>query len=130
MTVDFSDADEKALNHAFELGGLEANYTLIHIVETIGAIMYGKNIEDHETQIDRELLSKYKEILTEKGFKVNTQLGYGKPYKAIPKIINAGNFDILVMGTHGHRGLSDLLFGTTVDNLRHEISIPLFIIKK
>ncbi|MDI9311776.1 MAG: Nramp family divalent metal transporter [Limnohabitans sp.] len=130
VTVDFSDADENALNHAFELGGLEANYTLIHIVETIGAIMYGKNIEDHETQIDRELLSKYQEMLTEKGFNVDTQLGYGKPYKAIPKIINAGNFDILVMGTHGHRGLSDLLFGTTVDNLRHEISIPLFIIKK
>lgn len=129
VAIDFSNADEVALNHAFQLGGIEANYTLIHIVETIGAIMYGKNIEDRETNIDEELLNKYQKILSEKGFKVTTQLGFGKPTSAIPKIINTGNFDILVMGTHGHTGIKDLLFGTTVDKLRHKISIPLFIIK-
>jgi manganese transport protein len=129
ITIDFSDADELALNHAFELGGLEANYTLIHVVETIGAIFYGKNIEDHETQIDEKLLAKYQEILTQKGFTVFTKLGYGKPTHALPKIINSGNFDLLVMGTHGHSGIKDLLFGTTVNKLRHKISIPLFIVK-
>jgi manganese transport protein len=68
-------------------------------------------------------------MLTKIGFKVDVKLGFGKPNKAIPKIVNEGNFDILVMGTHGHTGLKDLLFGTTVDKLRHEISIPLFIVK-
>lgn len=130
VAVDFSKADEIALNHAFELGGIDAKYTLIHVVETVGAIVYGKNIEDQETHIDGELLKKYKEMLTEKGFHVNTKLGFGKPTKAIPKIINHGDFDILVMGTHGHTGLKDILFGTTVDKLRHEISIPLYIVKK
>jgi len=130
VAVDFSSADEIALNHAFELGGIEAKYTLIHVVETIGAMMYGKNIEDHETNIDEYLLEKYNEMLSQKGYQVTTELGFGKPNKAIPKIINNGNFDLLVMGTHGHRGIKDLLFGTTVDKLRHEISIPLFIVKK
>ena len=129
ISVDFSDADQIAINSAFELGGLEANYTLIHIVETVGAIMYGGNIEDHETTIDEKLLFNYQEILTNKGFKVTTQLGFGRPNKAIPKIINDGNFDVLVMGTHGHTGFKDILFGTTVDKLRHKISIPLFIVK-
>ena len=129
ISVDFSDADQIAINSAFELGGKEANYTLIHVVETIGAIFYGENIEDHETTIDEKLLLEYKEILTEKGFTIATQLGFGKPNKAIPKIVNEGNFDILVMGTHGHTGFKDILFGTTVDKLRHKISIPLFIVK-
>ncbi len=129
ISVDFSDADQIAINSAFELGGKEANYTLIHVVETIGAIFYGENIEDHETTIDEKLLLEYKEILTEKGFIIATQLGFGKPNKAIPKIVNDGNFDILVMGTHGHTGFKDILFGTTVDKLRHKISIPLFIVK-
>lgn len=129
VAVDFSTADEIALNHAFELGGMEAKYTLIHVVETIGAMMYGKNIEDHETNIDEQLLKKYKEMLTQKGYQVSTELGFGKPTKAIPTIVNKGNFDLLVMGTHGHTGLKDLLFGTTVDKLRHAISIPLFIVK-
>ena len=130
IAVDFSSADEIALNSAFELGGIEANYTLIHVVETVGAMIYGGNIKDHETSIDEKLLATYKEMFFEKGFKVESQLGFGKPNKVIPKIINEGNFDILVMGTHGHSGFKDLLFGTTVNKLRHEISIPLFIVKK
>jgi manganese transport protein len=129
ISVDFSDADEIAINSAFELGGKEANYTLIHVVETIGAIMYGGNIDDHETKIDEILLLEYQEILAKNGFAVDIKLGFGKPNKAIPKIVNEGSFDILVMGTHGHTGFKDLLFGTTVDKLRHKISIPLFIVK-
>ncbi len=129
ISVDFSDSDEIAINSAFELGGKEANYTLIHIVETVGAIVYGENTDDHETIIDEKLLQEYKEMLSEKGFNVNTKLGFGKPNVTIAKIINQSNFDILVMGTHGHTGFKDILFGTTVDKLRHKISIPLLIVK-
>ena len=129
IAVDFSNADEIAINSAFELGGIEANYTLIHVVETIGAILYGENIKDHETSIDKKILQDYQIMLSEKGFKIDTKLGFGKPDKTIPKIINEGNFDVLVMGTHGHTGFKDLLFGTTVNKLRHEISIPLLIVK-
>jgi manganese transport protein len=128
VSVDFSSADEIALNSAFELGGTAANYTLIHVVETVGAMIYGENIDDHETSVDEKLLEEYKVILLEKGFKVAIQLGFGKPNKVIPEIINEGSFDVLVMGTHGHTGFKDLLFGTTVDKLRHKISIPLFIV--
>jgi manganese transport protein len=129
ITVDFSNADEKALNNAFELGGIEAKYTLIHVVETVGAIIYGGNIDDHETLIDEKLLLEYEEMLTSKGYKVETKLGFGKPNKVIPSIINEGQYDVLVMGTHGHTGLNDLLFGTTVDNVRHRIKISLFVVK-
>ena len=130
ISVDFSSADEAAINNAFELGGLEAKYTLIHVVETVGALMYGKHVDDHETTVDEKLLLEYKEILSQKGYKVKIKLGFGKPNTVIPEIINQGKFDVLVMGTHGHTGLKDLIFGTTVDKLRHKISIPLLIVKK
>ncbi|MEO8238750.1 MAG: Nramp family divalent metal transporter, partial [Flavobacterium sp.] len=129
ISVDFSSADEAALNNAFDLGGINAQYTLIHVVETVGALMYGGNVDDHETTVDEKLLLEYKEMLSQKGFKIKTELGFGEPNKVIPKIINEGSFDILVMGTHGHTGLKDILFGTTVDKLRHKISIPLLIVK-
>jgi manganese transport protein len=129
VSVDFSNADEVALNSAFELGGTDAKYTLIHVVETVGAMLYGENVDDHETLVDEKLLKEYQQMLTEKGFLVEIQLGFGKPDKVIPALVNKGNFDILVMGTHGHTGFKDLLFGTTVDKLRHKISIPLLIVK-
>lgn len=129
ISVDFSNADEVALNSAFELGGMEANYTLIHVVETVGAMVYGEKTHDHETTIDEKLLMQYKEMLSDKGFKINIELGFGKPAKTIPEIVNHRNFDILVMGTHGHTGFKDLVFGTTVNKLRHKISVPLLIVK-
>ncbi|UFH47120.1 Nramp family divalent metal transporter [Flavobacterium galactosidilyticum] len=129
VTVDFSDSDEMALNTAFKLGGKTAEYTLIHIVETVGAMIFGERIDDHETLIDEKLLNEYKEMLSEKGFRVTTKLGFGDPSKVIPTIINEANFDILVMGTHGHTGFKDLIFGTTVNKLRHKIFIPLLIVK-
>ncbi|AOZ98958.1 Nramp family divalent metal transporter [Flavobacterium commune] len=129
VSVDFSSADEIALNSAFELGGMDAQYTLIHVVETVGAMVYGENIDDHETLIDEKLLLEYKVMLSQKGFNVTTELGFGKPNKVIPDIVNKAGFDILVMGTHGHTGFKDLVFGTTVDKLRHKISIPLLIVK-
>lgn len=129
ISIDFSDADEKALNHAFDFGGKDANYTLIHIVETVGAMMYGNDTSDHETSVDKKFLMDYKKLLEEKGYQIDIKLGFGKPGKSIAKIVNEGNFDLLIMGTHGHTGFKDLIFGTTVDHVRHKIDIPLFLVK-
>lgn len=129
IAVDFSVADQKAILHAIDFGGKDANYTIIHVVETVGAMFYGNKISDHETTIDEFFLLEYYQMLDKKGFKVDTKLGFGKPGKIIPRIINEGNYDLLIMGTHGHTGIKDLLFGTTVNNVRHQIKIPLILVK-
>lgn len=130
VTVDFTQADESALNHAFSIGGNQARYTLIHVVETVGAMMYGAGIKDYETSSDEKMLEEYRELLSAMGYQIDVRLGYGKPWKAIPEIVNEGTFDVLVMGTHGHRDFMDLILGTTVNKVRHRIKIPLFIVRK
>jgi manganese transport protein len=55
-------------SHCIELGGKAANYTLIHVVENVGAMIYGENIDDHETSV-KKLLEEYKVILSEKVLK-------------------------------------------------------------
>ncbi|WP_411273704.1 universal stress protein [Daejeonella sp.] len=44
-------------------------------------------------------------------------------------MVETKNLDLLVMGAHGHKGISDLIFGTTVETVRHNVSIPILIIK-
>ena len=128
IPVDFSTSDEKSISAALQLGGKEAEYTLIHIVETPGAMIYGDEIDDYETESDEAFLNTYKQKLTEKGFHVSVELGFGSPKKNIPKIVNAADFDLLILGGHGHTGIKDLLFGTTVDSVRHRVNIPVFIV--
>ncbi len=36
--------------------------------------------------------------------------------------------DLIVMGAHGHRGLKDLIFGNTINAVRHEVSAPVLVV--
>jgi manganese transport protein len=129
ITVDFSMSDSKAISNAFSQGGKNAEYILIHIVETAGARMMGHEIDDLETVSDKSNLEKYRSDLTEKGYSVQTKLGFGNPKKSIPEIVNNCDCDLLVMGAHGHRAFKDLLFGTTLDEVRHNVKVPVLIVK-
>jgi manganese transport protein len=128
IALDFSSADSKALNYALTIGGTEVDYKLLHIVETPGAIIYGEETEDYETRKDIEIIEKHVTQLKEQGIKAGYLIGYGNPKKVIPQLVNEHKADMLVMGTHGHSGFKDILFGTTVEDVRHSISVPLVIV--
>ncbi|MGB3949345.1 MAG: Nramp family divalent metal transporter [Bacteroidia bacterium] len=130
ITVDFSASDNNAIGSAFAQGGINAEYILIHIVETAGARMMNNEIRDLETLTDKINLQKYKDELTQKGYKIETKLGFGNPKKSIPEIANSLDCDLLVMGAHGHNTLKDIILGTTVDAVRHSVKVPVLIVKK
>lgn len=129
LAVDFSKQDENTLHHALSLGGKNARYLLIHVVESAGAIHMGNDILDKEAQFDLDNLKVYQQNLNEKGYTVEIKLGFGKSASTISNIINQTDADILVMGAHGHMGLKDFIFGSTVDKVRHQVKIPVLIIK-
>jgi manganese transport protein len=35
----------------------------------------------------------------------------------------------LIMAAHGHRGLKDIIFGTTINRVRHEVKIPILVVR-
>src|SRR5205085_3068317 len=84
VTIDFTSSDGKSIEHAVTQGGREADYLLIHIVESAGALMMGSDIKDFETGSDFENLEAYAKELTKKGYKCKLEIGYGNPKKAIP----------------------------------------------
>jgi manganese transport protein len=130
ICIDFSDIDQLAINSAISQGGRSAQYKLIHIVETAGALVYGSDIADHESEQDKQALYQYAEQLQTKGYMVEMQMGYGNPRRKIPKLVKEFNADLLVMGAHGHKFFKDLIFGTTVDTVRHRVGIPVLIVQR
>lgn len=128
ITIDFSGNDKKVISNAIAQGGKNALYTFIHIVETAGATYHGNAVMDQETFLDENNLKKYVVSLKELGFNVQYKIGFGQTAKAIVTIVKLNHIDFLVMGSHGHKGVKDILFGTTVDAVRHQIDIPVLII--
>lgn len=129
IAIDFSSTDKINLSNAISQGGTNAHYLLLHVVETAGALMMGSDIDDFETEKDAEGLKKYCEELRYKGYSCELKMGYGNPKRAIPELVNAFNADLLVMGAHGHKGLKDFIFGTTVDAVRHRVKTPVLIVR-
>ncbi|HED07898.1 MAG TPA: iron/manganese transporter, partial [Ignavibacteria bacterium] len=130
VAVDFSDTDADTIKNAIAQGGKNAEYILIHIVETAGARIFGKEINDFETGADEQYIKEYADRLKREGYNVIWQLGYGTPKKSIPEVVKNHNVDLLVMGAHGHKLVKDILFGTTVDAVRHKVKIPILVVRK
>jgi manganese transport protein len=129
IALDFSEMDTKSIRHAIHLGGKSAKYFLIHAVESAGAVVMGADIRDAETAMDKESLLEYATALQNMGYHTEAVIGYGSPRKAIPKLVEEKGVDILVMGAHGHRWVKDLIFGATVDTVRHAVKIPVLIVR-
>lgn len=129
ITIDFSSVDNLTIRSATAQGGKEANYMLVHVVETAGAMWYGSEIADHESGEDSLALKDYVHQLKVHGYKVEMKIGFGNPKQIIPEIVDEFKADLLVMGAHGHKWFKDLIFGTTVDTVRHRVKIPVLIVR-
>jgi manganese transport protein len=129
IAMDFSEIDGEVIRHALSLGNPDSKILLIHIVESAGALILGQDIVDYETISDKEWLLKYQSYVEETGHETSIYLGFGNPKNTIPKVVKEFNADLLVMGAHGHKMLKDIIFGTTVDKVRHKVKIPVFIVK-
>lgn len=128
VTVDFSESDNKAVNMALQLGNSDSVLVLIHILESTNAVVYGEEAFDLEREEDFKKLKEYQQQLLLKNINVEVQLGFGSPKQTIPNLVVKNACDLLVMGTHGHRTIKDLMLGTTVESVRHDIKVPLVLV--
>jgi manganese transport protein len=129
ISVDFSKNDLQTIRHGLVQGGKEAEYFIIHIVETAVANYHGTSAMDHETKKDAVNLDAYCINLQNLGYQATPCIGFGKPAKSISDLTRKNNLDLLVMGAHGHKGVKDLILGTTVNAVRHQVSIPVLIVR-
>ncbi len=129
VALDFTETDKKTLLHAMHIGGKEATYFLFHAVESVGAVVMGAEIRDAETAADKDSLEQYVKAMTDLGYHAEAVIGYGSPRKAIPRLVEEKGVDLLVMGAHGHRFWKDLIYGATVDIVRHAVKIPVLVVR-
>ena len=129
VALDFSEADQKAIEHAFYIGGNQARYFLMHAVETAGAWVMGSEIRDLETVSDKQYLEEYVAQIRSLGYTCEAVIGYGPAKQVLATLVNEQGVDLLVMGAHGHQTFKDLIFGTTIGAVRHAVRIPVLIVR-
>jgi nucleotide-binding universal stress UspA family protein len=132
VALDHSRADKPLLSRVLELARLtEAEILLLH-VSTGWAAHWQENLnltDSPEMREDREYLEGVGAELCRQGVRVTLRHASGEPAAAILKTAREGQCDLIAMATHGHRGVADIIYGSTIEKVRHESEIPLFLMK-
>lgn len=128
IALDFSSDDAKLISYAIGQGHTKTSYLLLHIVESAGAKISGEATDDYESRKDKEKLDLYVSQLRAQGYDATGEIGYKNRVKEIVRIVKINKADMLVLGAHGHSGLKDFIYGTTVDAVRHDLNIPVLVV--
>jgi manganese transport protein len=129
--VDFSRADKAVLSYSVTLvraGGRGAKLLLFHVVESGGARIMGGELRDSEAQGDQQRLELYARELEQLGVDASYDLGFGEPADELAALVAQHRPDLILLGSHGHRRMGDLVHGTSVERLRHQVKVPVMVI--
>ena len=132
VAVEHSKADEAILDHIVRLARLtNARLLLVHVADGFAARHFNdlQLRESEEMRDDRAYLDKRSEELRTAGLEVTSRLAMGDPATEIIRIAAQEAVDLIAMSTHGHRFLSDVIHGTTVDKVRHTVRVPVLLLR-
>jgi nucleotide-binding universal stress UspA family protein len=133
--VDFFPASDAAVNYA---AGLAENYDavihLLHVVTpvAVGAYEYAIDTADIMGSMETaamEEMNKLATALKRTGVKTEMELRIGDPYQEIKGAIESVKPDLIVMGTHGRRGVERWFIGSTTEKLLRHSPVPLIAIR-
>jgi len=108
---------------------LGAKLTLVHVVNSPGTMMLGNETGGLHSAEDEAYLVRLTREVEERDLPVEHDLRFGRAGDEIVRAAAENGFDMLILGSHGHRGLEDLVYGTTVAKVRHSLEIPIMVVR-
>ena len=132
VALENSRADESLLPHITELATrLGSHLLLVHVADGWAARNFSqlKLTESDEMKADRAYLDKTANELLAKGLSVTSLLALGDPSTEILKTAELEKCDLIAMTSHGHRLIGDIIYGSTIHQVRHKTSIPVLLVR-
>ncbi|HEX3619501.1 MAG TPA: universal stress protein [Candidatus Udaeobacter sp.] len=132
IPLENTPADETILTHIKPLARMTgAKLLLVHVADGWVARNFNQLqlAESEEMKQDRAYLEGRRAELATEGFTCAAVLALGEPSDEIIKLAQEKDVDLIAMTTHGHRLISDILYGATADKVRHAVDVPVLLLK-
>jgi nucleotide-binding universal stress UspA family protein len=131
VALENGEADKRLLPHISALAKqVGAELLLLHVADGWAARNFEqlKLAESAEMKSDSDYLESTAEELRTTGLKVDTLLALGNPPNEIVKIAAESACDLIALASHGHKLIGDIVYGSTIDKVRHNTAIPLLVV--
>lgn len=140
VPVDFSAHSEKAVRYATTIASrFGARVSLLHVVEdpfVTGAWPAEAFLPNMPELLDDLIKAAHAQIaesrvrVATQGVIAATTVITGQPALAIVDEATAGNFDLIVMGTHGRTGLSHAFLGSIAERVMQKAPCPVLTVRE
>ena len=134
LPVDFSDCSIDAYEYGVDMAKwFDASLNLVHAIEPLSYSLDFSLTHPLEDKANRKKIEQRMQDLTtvlrEQGLTAQYELVNKPSMEAIIKSGRSQEADLVVMGTHGRKGLSRLLFGSTTAKVLQHSPYPVLTVK-
>jgi manganese transport protein len=131
VPLDHTSRDRDAIAHAAAMAKQQnAKLYLLHVEEGVTSQLYGPLSSTAEVEAGDQYLQQIVRDLESQQIPVEMVVRHARtPTKEIVRYAEELKPDLVVMGAHGHKGLKDIVFGTTINAVRHKLKVPLLIVR-
>lgn len=132
VAVDFSETSDKAFDHALSLArAFEAELLAIHVLEE--PILYAPTTAQvYRDEFEKTMQGRMDELLARhsgEGVEIRTLLKPGPPFLEVIRTAEAENCDMIVMGTHGHGPVQNMLMGSVAEKVVRKAKCPVLVVR-
>lgn len=132
LTTDFSDLSAKAVCHAISIAKkYKSRIYVLHVLEPIlSPVEYSwagvqiDDIEQNRQKYAETNLMKWCEKHLPEDIETRILIRKGIAITEILSAISENEIDLVVVATHGHSGLSHVLFGSTTEKVLKRSPVP------
>jgi manganese transport protein len=130
VPLDHSNKDRAAVAHAAAMARLHgATIHVLHVEEGATSQLFGPNAATAEVASGERYFHDIVEALKRDGVAAELMVAHGRnPRNEIIKVAQQLRPDLVVMGAHGHTGIKDIIFGTTINGVRHRVNAPVLVV--
>ena len=134
LPVDFSDCSVDAYEYGVEMAKwFDASVALVHAIEPLSYSLDFSLTHPLADKVNRNKIEQRMQgltnVLTEQGLTAQYELLDKPSMEAIVKSSTSQKADLVVMGTHGRKGLSRLILGSTTAKVLQHSLCPILTVK-
>jgi nucleotide-binding universal stress UspA family protein len=116
-----------------ELLGPGHHYTALTVVMPISAhaasLLPAATIEGWHQEQAEQVLGPVRAFAAQSGWDLQTRFVVGHAGDAIAQLADEGRFDMVVMGTHGHSSLANVVLGSVATRVLARTRLPVLLLR-
>jgi nucleotide-binding universal stress UspA family protein len=136
LAVDGSHATKRMLSFIAahdEMLGVENSYRVLNVVNPLphfaGPALGRQTLDTHYNEEAEVVLRPIRSFIQQQSWQAEITHAVGQPAEVIATIADKEKFDMVVMGTHGHSALGNVVMGSVATGVLARCQVPVLLIR-